>query len=197
MMTGLSVSVREPGVRHGAQRGHRGRGPGGGVVRVSNPTGGEVATHVQASPDVVYGLVSDVRRMGEWSPETYWCEWTGGATGAEVGARFRACNRRGLLRWRNTPEVITATPGAEFSFRRRVAGNVVVWRYRMVVDRGGTRLSESYEVLTPTPAALNRVVLIMMGVRDRHADLMNGMHLTLDRLRIAAEAAEVDGRPPW
>jgi len=110
-MTGLSVSVREPGVRHGAQRGHRGRGPGGGVVRVSNPTGGEVATHVQASPDVVYGLVSDVRRMGEWSPETYWCEWTGGATGAEVGARFRACNRRGLLRWRNTPEVITATPG--------------------------------------------------------------------------------------
>ena len=51
-------------------------------------------------------------------------------------------------------------------------------------------------MLTPTPAALNWVVLIMMGVRDRHADLMEGMRLTLDRLRIAAEAAEVTGARP-
>lgn len=163
---------------------------------MSGPTGGEVGIHIRASPDVVYGLVSDVARMGEWSPETYGCEWTGGATGAVVGARFRARNRRGLLRWRNTPEVIVATPGREFSFRRRVAGNVVVWRYRMVDEQGGAAVSESYEVLTPTPAALNWVVLIMMGVRDRHADLMEGMRLTLDRLRIAAEAAEVTGARP-
>ena len=152
MMTGLSVSVREPGVRHGAQRGHRGRGPGGGVVRVSNPTGGEVATQVQASPDVVYGLVSDVRRMGEWSPETYWCEWTGGATGAEVGARFRARNRRGLLRWRNTPEVITATPGGEFSFRRRVAAmwwcGATGW-WRIAVPRWFSKWSRRWSICSP------------------------------------------------
>lgn len=133
--------------------------------------------------------------MGEWSPETYRCEWTGGATGAVVGARIRARNRRGLLRWRNTPEVIAAIPGREFTFRRRVAGNVVVWRYRIKEKHGGAAVSESYEVLTPTPAALNRVVLIMMGARDRH-DLMDAMRLTLDRLRIAAEAAEVTGAHP-
>ena len=92
------------------------------------------------------------------------------------------------------PEVIVATPGVEFSFRRRVAGNVVVWRYRMRPEGTGTVLSESYEVLTPTPAALNGVVLAMMGVRDRHADLMDGMRVTLDRVRFAAEGIDIDRR---
>ena len=159
-----------------------------------SPTGGEVSTNIRASPDAVYALVSDVRRMGEWSPETYWCQWTGGAAGPAVGARVRARNRRGWLRWNNTPEVIVASPGVEFSFRRRVAGNVVVWRYRMRPEGTGTVLSESYEVLTPTPAALNWVVLAMMGVRDRHADLMDGMRVTLDRVRFAAEGTDIDRR---
>ena len=92
------------------------------------------------------------------------------------------------------PEVIVASPGVEFSFRRRVAGNVVVWRYRMRPEGTGPVLSESYEVLTPTPAALNGVVLAMMGVRDRHADLMDGMRVTLDRVRFAAEGTDIDRR---
>jgi hypothetical protein len=56
--------------------------------------------------------------MGEWSPETYSCTWIHGATGSVVGARFKGRNRRGLLRWSNTPEVIAAESGREFAFRR-------------------------------------------------------------------------------
>jgi len=150
---------------------------------------GEVDTYVAAPAGLVYGLVSDITRMGEWSPETYWCEWTDGAAGPTPGARFKARNRRGLLRWRNTPEVMVAEPGQEFTFRRRVAGNEVVWRYRMRPDGSGTRLSESFESLTPSPAALNRVVLLLLGVTDRQADLVQGMRHTLERIRAAAEAA--------
>jgi hypothetical protein len=150
---------------------------------------GEVDTYVAAPASLVYALVSDITRMREWSPETYRCEWTDGATGPAVGARFKARNRRGLLRWRNAPEVMVAEPGREFTFRRRVAGNEVVWRYRMRPDGSGTRLSESFESLTPSPAAVNWMVLTLIGVTDRQADLVEGMRQTLERIRAAAEQA--------
>jgi hypothetical protein len=151
------------------------------------PTRGEVEICVQASPEHVYELVSDITRMGEWSPETYSCSWRDGASGPAVGARFTGRNRRGLLRWSNTPEVIVAQAGREFAFRRVVFGNEVRWRFQMEPDGGGTRLSESYEVLTPSPGWLNWVVGVLMGIRDREADLHQGMRTTLERIRLAAE----------
>jgi Polyketide cyclase / dehydrase and lipid transport len=168
--------------------------PPDGTMRVSmgSPIRGEAETYIEASPERVYSLISDVTRMGKWSPETYWCTWVDGATGPAVGARFRARNRHGLLRWSNTPEVIAAEPGREFAFRRVVLGNEVRWRYRMWPAGSGTRLSESYDVLTPSPGWLNRLVGVLMGVGDREADLMVGMRTTLDRLRRAAERAERD-----
>jgi len=152
-----------------------------------SPTRGETYIYVEASPVRVYQLVSDITRMGEWSPETYLCTWVDGATGPVVGARFKGHNRRGLLRWCNTPEVIAATPGREFAFRRVVLGNEVHWRYRMQPDGSGTRLSESYEVLTPSPGWMNRLVGLLMGVNDREADLLLGMRTTLERMRYALE----------
>lgn len=43
----------------------------------------------------VYDLISDITWMGHWSPECYRCVWLDGATGADVGARFRGYNRVG------------------------------------------------------------------------------------------------------
>jgi hypothetical protein len=156
-------------------------------------TQAEVETFVDAPPQTVYALVSDVTRMGQWSPETYRCDWIRGATGPAVGARFKARNRRGRLRWSNKPEVVVADPGQEFTFRRRVAGNEVVWRYRMAPRGSGTRLWESYQVLTPSPAWADWLVLRLIGVTDRDADLVDGMRQTLARIRAAAEAA---AQPP-
>ena len=52
---------------------------------------GQVTIHINAAPDVVFALVSDVTRMGDWSPETANCEWVDGATGenVDVGALSR------------------------------------------------------------------------------------------------------------
>ena len=41
----------------------------------------EVTEHVAADPGTVWGLLSDVTRMGQWSPETTSCHWLRGATG--------------------------------------------------------------------------------------------------------------------
>ena len=50
-------------------------------------TTGSASIHVSAQPDAVYALISDVTRMGEWSPETRSCEWLDGASGVRSEPR--------------------------------------------------------------------------------------------------------------
>ena len=40
------------------------------------PLGGEVSLHIDAAPEKVWALVSDVTRIGEFSPETFEARWT-------------------------------------------------------------------------------------------------------------------------
>jgi len=153
-------------------------------------TRGDVDVTIDAPPEAVYALVSDVTRMGEWSPETVRCEWADGATGPAVGARFKAQNRHGRMRWSNKPEVTAAEPGREFAFSRKApAGGEVVWRYSLLPEGAGTKLTESFEVIKRPPAAVNWLVLRMLRTKDRNADLIDGMRTTLDRIKTAAEAS--------
>src|ERR1035441_1251487 len=59
---------------------------------------GSVTVHFAAPPAQVWDLVSDITRIGEFSPETFEARWLTrpqvAATGPEVGARFRGHVRR-------------------------------------------------------------------------------------------------------
>ena len=48
-----------------------------------------VTVTMKAGPAEVWALVSDVTRIGEFSPETFEARWIDGATGPVVGARFQ------------------------------------------------------------------------------------------------------------
>lgn len=148
-------------------------------------TTGEVHVHVDASPDVVYKIVSDVTRMGEWSPETTKCEWLDGATGPEVGARFKGTNKKGFATWSTKPTVVTADPGREFAF---VVGKEVKWAYRFESDGDGTKLSESFELLVDLPWYYSFAHRWIMRTKDRKADLEQGMAETLGRIKRVVEA---------
>lgn len=76
----------------------------------------ELTEQIRAASSVVYDLVSDVTRMGRWSPETTSCRWVGDATGPAVSARFRGTNKRGPMRWTTTCTVTAAEPGRRFAF---------------------------------------------------------------------------------
>ncbi len=149
-----------------------------------------VSIDISAPPDRVYELVSDIPRMGEWSPECRRCTWTGGATGPAVGARFRARNkgRRGPS-WFNTPTVTVADPGREFAFNRKGPGiGSYTWRYRFEPTASGTRVTESYEVEKPVPPVTAWLTAKWVGSTDRDADLREGMQVTLSRIKQEAEA---------
>jgi hypothetical protein len=45
-----------------------------------------VTLHIDAPSDVVWGLVSDITNLGDFSPEVVEAEWIEGATGPAVGA---------------------------------------------------------------------------------------------------------------
>jgi len=67
-------------------------------------TTGAARIEIDAAPVAVYALVSDISRMGEWSPECYRCEWLGGATTAAIGAKFRGHNRLGKVLFGGVPQ---------------------------------------------------------------------------------------------
>jgi len=151
---------------------------------------GEGSITVRAEPAAIWSLVTDVTRMGEWSPENERGEWIDGATGPAVGARFKGYNRRGRSRWSTTCEVTEAQPGRSFVF---VTGGTAKpgtwWRYRFDPVDGGTLVTESFEMtkaLGPFSRFLTRVTT---GVTDRRADMEESIHVTLAALKQAAEQA--------
>ena len=144
---------------------------------------GSATIHIDAPPQAVYAMISDVTRMGEWSPETHTCVWIDGATGPAVGARFRGSNKRGIIRWSTKPTVTIADPGKEFAFEVGSPGKEGTrWSYRMTPSGGGTELTESFEAL--------RYALffkIISPPKRRKVQLQQGVEQTLERIKQAAE----------
>ena len=95
---------------------------------------GSVTVHIAAPADRVWDLVSDVTRIGEFSPETFEAEWLSGARRPEVGARFRGHVRRngGPVYW-TACTVVVSDPGREFAFTVAGPGGATVntWRYQL------------------------------------------------------------------
>ena len=139
---------------------------------------------IDASPQRVYELVSDITRMGEWSPECYRCEWLDGVTFATVGARFRGHNRLGRARWSTEAVGTIADPAHEFAFTtlHENGREETRWTYRLDQIATGTKLTESYEFLW-CPIA-NRIAELPIP-RDRQ--LRRGITETLKRIKAAAE----------
>jgi hypothetical protein len=151
---------------------------------------GRAEIEIAASAEVVYGLVSDVTRMGEWSPECYRCEWLDDATSAIPGARFRGYNRLGRYRWQTTAVVTKAGPGEEFAFtvvHEGTGREETAWRYEFQPTGAGVRVIESFRFLW-CPVR-NRVTEFFI---PRGRQVNRGIEQTLRRLKVAAEALPVE-----
>jgi hypothetical protein len=112
---------------------------------------------VQASPEELYDLVSDVTRTGEWSPVCRACWWDEGASG-QAGDWFTGRNDNGTRTWETRSQVVAAERGREFAWM--VGGTWIRWGYSFAPVDGGTELTESWEFL---PAGLQRF-------HDRYGD---------------------------
>lgn len=150
---------------------------------MSLPTTATATVEIAAPAEMVYDLISDITRMGEWSPECVACEWLD--TPGAAGSTFRGRNRSGLARWTTTARVIVADRPGEFTFATLHRGREATrWSYRLHDDSGRTVLTESFESVT-TPMLIG--LLERWVIRDRQAQLESGMAKTLAAIRITAE----------
>jgi uncharacterized protein YndB with AHSA1/START domain len=146
-----------------------------------------VSREIAASPEQLYAMVSDVTRMGEWSPENEGGEWMGGASAAAAGARFRATNRVGKKSWKTMATVVDADPGRRFSFLVGVGPvTVAEWSYTFEATPTGCRVIEGWSDLRP--GWFKPVSRLGTGVTDRAAHNRSGMEQTLQRLAAAVES---------
>jgi uncharacterized protein YndB with AHSA1/START domain len=150
---------------------------------------GSVTVFMAAPAALIWDLVADVTRIGEFSPETFEAEWLPGLDGPGTGSRFRGHvrrNGRGPVYW-TTCTVTASEPGREFAFSVGSAGGRVLnnWRYQFQPRDGGTDVTESFEL----PGQLMIRLYWLVAGRARGRTNLAGMRATLDRLKAAAEAA--------
>jgi uncharacterized protein YndB with AHSA1/START domain len=152
----------------------------------------EVSIDIDASPEAVYALISDLPAMGRWSPECYRCDWLGGATAAAPGVRFMGRNKIGARRWSTKGTVVVADAGRELTFDIESLGLPVSrWTYRITPRAdGGVTLTESTEDRRGfLIRAAGSLLLIGTPGADRTQRNQDTMAVTVRRLKEEAEAA--------
>ena len=144
-------------------------------------TAGTASIEIEASPEQVYAILTDLSRISELSPECYKADWEGGSTGPTVGARFRGYNRNGGHEWDTGCVVVAADPGKEWAFEVPADdGRSTTWRYEIEPTGSGCRVIEGFD----SPILDGEFFQEM----NRHDLLLKNIAQTLDSLKAAAEA---------
>ena len=151
-----------------------------------SPLTREVSVHIEAPPEKVWALVSDVTRIGEFSPETFEARWTRGSTGPEVGASFKGHVKRngvGPTYWAGC-QVTACVPNALFEFAVGTDGVTLNnWGYRLEPSGAGTTVTEYFRIEPSLPMRIYWTVLGPLRGRTNE----RGMRTTLERMKAVLE----------
>jgi hypothetical protein len=142
---------------------------------------------VSATPATLYDLVSDVTRIGEFSPVCKACWWDDG-DGPRVGAWFTGRNETPERTWETRSQVVAAEPEKEFAFV--VGGGIVRWGYTFTPTSEGTLLTESWQFLPSGVATFQERYGedTPAQIAKRVAAAEEGIPATLAALKKSAEA---------
>lgn len=146
----------------------------------------EATIEIAAPPATVWALVSDLRNMARWSPQTVRSIPRGGAG---LGARFLNINRKGPLVWPTRSKVVRFEEGTEIAWR--VKDNYTIWSLRLEPTAdGGTRVVQTREApdgISDISVGLTKVAF--GGVDNFARTLQADMVRTLTRIKADAEAS--------
>jgi uncharacterized protein YndB with AHSA1/START domain len=142
----------------------------------------ETSVVIEAPPEVVYDLISDVARMGDWSPECVGADYDDGAAPGTVGARFTGRNKVGDYEWTAPCEIRRAERPRVFEFAAAAnTPTATVWTFEIEPAGQGTRVTERFH------APLLNVAGSPSNFDGRDEMLRQGARTTLENLKKAAE----------
>lgn len=131
----------------------------------------------------VWGLVSDLSRMPQWSPQCRMMKLLGPL---RPGTRTINLNRRNMLFWPTTSTITEVIPERKLAFR--IPLNTTVWTYELESTATGTRLIESRHAENGLTAVSTAVTKAAFGGADSfESELLEGMNQSLARIKAAAE----------
>ncbi|MGW7529980.1 SRPBCC family protein [Streptomyces sp. NPDC054783] len=154
----------------------------------------EVRTWIDAAPERVWELVSDVELMPDLSDELQSVEWLDGAVRPAVGARFVGRSRHDALgEWATTSTVVECVPERMFAWAVADPEHpTAVWRFRLEPRDGGTELTEWVQMgparsglsvaIDHMPEKEQKIVFVRMREFERN------MTATLARIKKLAES---------
>lgn len=150
----------------------------------------EESIDIDATPEQVWSVISDLKRMGEWSPQ---CKKMIVRGEVGLGTRTINVNRRGPLVWPTTSKVVRFSPNQELGFR--VAENGTVWSYTITPKTPGTpnesgvTVTERREVPGGRTSTVSSLLVdkLFGGAESFEAELKVGMAETLGKIKRAAE----------
>ena len=143
----------------------------------------EASIEIEATPAAVWAVVSDLRNMPRWSPQTR-KSILRGENGE--GARFLNINRKGVLVWPTRSKVVTFDPETEIAWR--VKDNFTIWSLRLEPTATGTKLTQTREApegISDISVRLTKTVL--GGVDSFTSELQRDMRTTLGRIKAEVE----------
>lgn len=147
----------------------------------------EDSVDIAAPPTAVWSLVSDVRRMAEWSPQVESTRLRGGAEQVVDGVEFTNLNSNGTFQWTTHGTVVRLDDGREIAFR--IQENWAIWSLRLEPTPGGTKLTQRRESPDGSPDGTVKVIDAYLGGQDAFTQSMrDGMRQTLQAIKTAAEA---------
>ena len=132
----------------------------------------------------MFAALTDITRMGEWSPENHANEWKDGATEAEVGAVWVGHNRNGEFEWSTESRVSELEPDRRFYFEclapRFDNFHFASWGFDIEATDAGCTVTQHWQDLRPEHVRTVRSPV--SGVTDRAAHNRAGMEATLEAL---------------
>jgi uncharacterized protein YndB with AHSA1/START domain len=152
------------------------------------PTQLEASIEIDAAPAQVWALISDPRRIAAFSPQVVTTHVRGGGP-VEKGTKFLNLNHRGPIFWPTQAMVVRCEPHRDFAFR--IKENYTIWSFALEpTAAGGTRVTHRRE--TPkgiSQLSLKATAIAMGGVPKFTGELQDGMFVTLEKIKAAAEAS--------
>jgi uncharacterized protein YndB with AHSA1/START domain len=138
---------------------------------------------INAPVSKVWALVSDFRRMPQWSPQ---CRVMRPLGPLRHGTRTLNVNRRNYLFWPTTCTVTEVIPNQKLAFR--VNMNNTIWSYELQPTPEGTRVIESRHAENGVkPVSSMAVNALFGGTSNFERELVDGMNASLAKIKAAAE----------
>jgi uncharacterized protein YndB with AHSA1/START domain len=154
----------------------------------------EVDIVINAPPDAVWALITDIELPARFSTEFKGAEWLDGAAEPALGARFAGRNHHDAIGdWQTNATVVEYEPRRVFAWSiGNPEDSSATWRFSLEAEGDGTRLTQ-WMRMGPARSGINAAIDAMPDKESKILHRRLGEHRTnmlanLEGIKALAEA---------